>query len=98
LDPNSLASIVVILTANGERRESHVVLDKELATRSQDVTNLTNADQASPREPLLVAPSREPRPKDTVTLESVCPSETGVKKLTLNLHLHLPNIRVHRIS
>jgi hypothetical protein len=78
-DLNSLNSTAVTLPANGERWESHAVLDKENATESQDVTPSTTAVPDFPREPLLVAPSKEPELKATAALENVFLSDPNFK-------------------
>jgi len=72
-----LPSTAVMLTANGERLESLVVPDKENATKCPDVTTSTTVAQVFPEEPLLAAPSKEPKLKATVMLEIAFPSETN---------------------
>jgi len=78
----SLDSTAVTLTANGERRESHVVSDKESATKFPDVTTSTTVAQASPRDLLLVAPSLTPENKDAAEPENAFPLELLFKKKT----------------
>jgi hypothetical protein len=79
LEWTSLYSTAVTLTANGERWENLVVSDKENATNFPDVTASTTADPDFPREPLLVAPSKEPETKATAALENVFLSDPNFK-------------------
>jgi len=76
---NTLSSTAVTLTASGERRESHVVFVKEIATKCPDVMPNTTAVPVFPRKQPLVAPSSEPELKVTATLVCVLPSDPKCK-------------------
>jgi len=87
----ALISNAVILLADGEREESHVVTDKTFATSYQDVMPSTTADLVSPKEALLVALSLEPELKVTAKKESALPLAKSIN-LRANKFSSVPNV------
>lgn len=76
----ALASTAVTQTADGEREESLVDSDKDLATKCQDVMPSTLAVLVFLRGALLVAPLLVPELKDIVLTELASPWDKSLNK------------------